>query len=144
MPRPQEVTVFSCSDVPRKKLDDNIASYVLGDQTKEGATKQKVYKIPPKNMTITPTNSQGRDSALKSNTKNSTVSTQVLLTALGGFLGVPDIIEEEKERVLLKLGASIPFSILDSSGGEKDRHHRPVAGGDAAGIRAPPWRPFSL
>ncbi|CAM9803097.1 unnamed protein product, partial [Sphacelaria rigidula] len=43
--------------------------------------------------------------------------TQELLTALRGIVGAPEISQEEKERVLLKLGGSVPFSILNSNGG---------------------------
>ncbi|CAM9729228.1 unnamed protein product [Sphacelaria rigidula] len=54
---------------------------------------------------------------LESDTKSNTMYTQEQLTALRGIMGVLNIFQEEKEIVLLKLGASVPFSILNSSGG---------------------------
>ncbi|CAM9678275.1 unnamed protein product, partial [Sphacelaria rigidula] len=124
---PQAAAVLSCCEVSQKKLQDNIACYVLGDKTKKGATKQKVYTIPSRNGAMKPTNPQGRSSALKSNTKNNTIYTQELLTALRGIVGAPNISQEEKERVLLKLGASVPFSLLNSKGGESRHSNKSLA-----------------
>ena len=113
----QVAAVLSSSEVSQKKLEENIARYVLGEKDKKGATKKKVYTIPPKNTTSAPTASQGRKSALKSNTKNNTMYTQELVTAVSAMVDVPDISKEDKERVLLKVGASLPFIFLGSKGG---------------------------
>ena len=85
---------------------------MLGEKDKKGATKKKVYTIPPKNTTSTPTASQGRTSALKPRTKNNTIYTQELMIALKAMVDLPDISKEDKERVLLKIGSSLPFIFL--------------------------------
>lgn len=41
---PQAVVPRSCSDLSEKKLDDDIAHQILGNQTKKGAKKQKYVR----------------------------------------------------------------------------------------------------
>lgn len=91
----------------QKKLDVVIECHVLGDNTKKGATVQKIYATPTKNSTTKATQSQGRNSTLKSNTHNDTMYRQELLIALRGTVGVPNNSQKEKEGVLLKLEASV-------------------------------------
>lgn len=59
---------LSCSDVSQMS-DDTVACHAVGDKTKKGVTKQGVCMVPPENMTMTPTKSQGWNSMLKFNPK---------------------------------------------------------------------------
>ncbi|CAM9428872.1 unnamed protein product, partial [Pylaiella littoralis] len=121
--QPSCAEILGAPDQALEKMRDVAAFRVLNDKTKKGATRQKVYYIPSKNITTKATNKTGRASALKDSVANARMG--------GGdfkpfLLNVWDLVSAtgslEPGQVLgmmSAIGTTTPYCMANASGGAK-------------------------
>ncbi|CAM9957843.1 unnamed protein product, partial [Pylaiella littoralis] len=115
--------ILGAPDQALEKMRDVAAFRVLNDKTKKGATRQKVYSIPSKNITTKATNKTGRASALKDSVANARMGGGEFKSFL---LNVWDLVSAtgslEPGQVLgmmSAIGTTTPYCMANASGGAK-------------------------